>query len=175
VTQVNTTRLHIYFDIRKSIHAPPGQDPNYVMRPTLRLLDQLQVGKIVATVDLAALTTAQLGQAAAVSGCNAGLYLFAGSSATPDDQDGNAADGADPVVYEPVSYDGVNTSVAVTIPFVETGSYTLAATCNLDVDAADADDYNAAAAQGAPGYQTMTWTTKNVSVIANDTAAVSLP
>ncbi len=44
VAQGSTTRLVIDFDLRKSIHAPPGQDPNYIMRPTLRIIDQLQVG-----------------------------------------------------------------------------------------------------------------------------------
>ena len=176
VAQGSTTRLVIDFDLRKSITAPPGQDPNYIMRPALRLMDQLQVGKITATVDLAALTSTQLGAGTAVSTCNAGLYLFAGGAATPDDQDGSSTDGADPVVYVPVPYDGVNTAVPVAIPFVEVGSYTLAATCNLDVDASDADNYNVAAAQGAPGYQTMHWTTVgNVSVSANNTTAVSIP
>jgi hypothetical protein len=176
VAQGSTTRLVIDFDLRKSITAPPGQDPNYVMRPTLRLMDQLQVGKITATIDLAALTATQLGAGTAVSSCKGGLYLFAGGAATPDDQDGDSADGPDPIVYEPVAYDGVNTSVPITIPFVEVGNYTLAATCNFDVDAADANDYNPTAAQGAAGYQTMRWTTAgSVSVSANNTTAVSLP
>jgi len=176
VAQGSTTRLLVDFDLRKSVHAPPGQEPNYILRPTLRLLDQLQVGKIEATVDLAALATAQLGAAAPVSECNGGLYLFSGAAATPDDQDGDAADGADPVIYLPVPFDGVATTATVTIPFVEVGSYTLAATCDFDVDAADANDYDPAAVQGAPGLQTMRWTTVgNVSVSANATRTVAVP
>jgi len=176
VAQGSLTRLVIDFDLRKSITAPPGQDPNYIMRPTLRLLDQLQVGKITATVDLAALANAQLGAGTAVTACKGGLYLFAGGAATPDDQDGDAADGADPILYEPLAYDGVNSSVTLNLPFVEVGSYTLAATCNLDVDAADANDYNPAAVQGAPGFQTMHWITAgNVAVSANSTTTISLP
>jgi hypothetical protein len=176
VAQGSTTRLVIDFDLRKSITAPPGQDPNYIMRPTLRLLDQLQVGTITATVDLAALAAAQLGAGSPVSGCDAGLYLFAGGAATPDDQDGSATDGPDPVIYKPVPYDGAQTVVALSIPFVEVGSYTVAATCDFDVDAADTNDYDAAATQGAPGYQTMRWTTVgSASVTANNTTAISLP
>lgn len=176
VAQGSTTRLLIDFDLRKSVHAPPGQDPNYILRPALRLLDQIQVGQLAATVDLAALATSQLGAGATVQSCNGGLYLFAGGTATPDDQDGNAADGADPVVYLPLAYDGVNTSITTTIPFIEVGTYTVAATCDFDVDAADADDYNAAAVQGAPGYQTMHWTTKTaVSVTQGSTTSLSLP
>jgi hypothetical protein len=64
----------------------------------------------------------------AVSNCKAGLYLFAGASAIPDDGDGDTADdgGADPVAYQPVVYDGTNTTVSFTIPFVAVGSYTIA-------------------------------------------------
>jgi hypothetical protein len=176
VAQGSTTRLVIDFDLRKSITAPPGQDPNYVMRPALRLLDQLQVGKISTLVDLAALATAQLGANAPVSACKGGLYVFSGASATPDDQDGDAADGADPILYQPLAYDGVNPSVTVELPFVEVGTYTVAATCNLDIDVADTNDYNAAAVQGAPGFQTMHWTTAgSVMVGANSTTTIHLP
>jgi hypothetical protein len=176
VAQGSTTRLVVDFDLRKSIHAPPGQDPNYVMRPTLRLLDQLQVGKIVATVDLSALTSAQLAGGASLTSCKGGLYLFTGAAATPDDQDGSESNGASPIVYEPVPYDGVNSMVPVTIAFVEVGTYTLAATCNFDVDVADTDDYNPTATQGTPGFETMRWTTVgNVAVTANGTTNVTIP
>lgn len=176
VAQGSITRLVIDFDLRKSITAPPGQDPNYIMRPTLRLLDQLQIGKLVTTVNLATLATAQLGAQAAVSACKGGLYLFSGGAATPDDQDADAADGADPILYQPLVYDGVNPSVTINLPFVEVGAYTIAATCNFNVDVADTNDYNASAVQGAPGYQTMHWTTVgNVAVSANSTTTISLP
>jgi len=178
VAQGSATSLLIDFNLRKSVTAPPGQDPNYILHPALRLLDQLQVGKITANVDLAALTTAQLGAGAAVSSCKAGLYLFSGASAMPDDQDGDTTDdgGSDPIVYEPVVYDGINTNVSITIPFVATGSYTLAATCNFDVDAADANDFAPNATTGQPGFQTMKWTTvNNVSVTAGNTTDVALP
>ncbi|MFL6603402.1 MAG: DUF4382 domain-containing protein [Steroidobacteraceae bacterium] len=176
VAQGSTTRLVIDFDLRKSIKAPPGQDPNYVLKPALRLMDQLQVGKIAANIDLAALTSAQLGSGASVSSCKAGLYLFAGASAVPDDQDGDATDGADPIVFLPIAYDGVNTNVSVTVPFMEVGSYTAAATCNFDVDAPDSNDYIPSATAGQPGYQTMKWTTVgNVSVTANNTTTIALP
>jgi hypothetical protein len=176
VAQGSTTRLLVDFDLRKSVHAPPGQEPNYILRPTLRLLDQIQVGRIDATVDLTALTTAQLGASAPVSQCDGGLYLFSGGAATPDDQDGSATDGADPVLYLPVPYDGGATSVTVSIPFVEVGTYTLAATCNFDIDVADTNDYDPTAVQGAPGYQTMRWTTVgSVSVTAATTRTVAVP
>jgi hypothetical protein len=176
VAQGSVTRLIVDFDLRKSITAPPGQDPNYIMRPTLRLMDQLQVGKIVATVNLATLASAQLGSGAPLTSCKAGLYLFSGANAVPDDQDGSDTNGASPIVYQPIPYDGVNAQVPITIGFVEVGTYTLAATCDFAVDAADTDDYDPAATQGMPGYHTMHWTTVgNVSLTANGTATVSIP
>jgi len=179
VAQGSTTSLLIEFDLRKSITAPPGQSPNYILKPALRVINELQVGKIAATVDLAALTAAQLGSAAAVSSCNAGLYVFSGATATPDEADGDTVDdgGTDPVVYMPIPNDGTTTSVSLTIPFMATGSYTVAATCNFNTDTApDVNDYVPNAAAGQAGYQTMKWSTvDNVAVSAGNTTTVNLP
>lgn len=176
VAQGSTTRLLIDFDLRKSVHAPPGLAPNYILRPALRLMDQLEVGDLSVSVNLANLATAQLGAGAAIDSCKAAVYLFSGGTATPDDQDGDATDGADPVLYQPVAYDGVNATVTVNVPFVEAGAYTVAATCNYDIDVADANDYNPAAQSGQPGYQTMKWTAvNNVTVAAGATANVTIP
>lgn len=179
VAQGGTTSVLIEFDLRKSVTAPQGQSPDYILKPALRVINELQVGKIAASVDLAALTAAQLGSGAAVSGCNAGLYVFSGATATPDDADGDAVDdgGADPVVYMPLPYDGVTTTASLTIPFMATGSYTVAATCNFNIDTApDVNDYIANAAAGQTGYQTMKWSTVgNVTVSAGNTTSVNLP
>jgi hypothetical protein len=146
------------------------------LKRALRLVDELQVGKITANIDLAALTSAQLGSGASVSSCKAGLYLFAGASAVPDDEDTTDDGGSDPIMFQPIAYDAINTSVSVTIPFIEVGSYTVAATCNFDIDAVDTNDYIPNATAGQPGYQTMKWTTVgNVSVTANNTPTIALP
>jgi len=179
VAQGSTTSLLIEFDLRKSITAPQGQSPDYILKPALRVINELQVGKITASVDLAALTAAQLGSGAPVSSCSAGLYVFSGATAIPDDADGDTVDdgGTDPVVYMPIPNDGVTTAVSLTIPFMATGSYTVAATCNFNVDAApDTNDYVPNAAAGQAGYQTMKWSTvDNVTVSAGNTTTVSLP
>ena len=61
-------------------------------------------------------------------------------------------------------------------PNAEAGSYTVAATCNFDVDSPDSNDYVATATAGQPGYQTMKWTTVgNVSVMTGNTATVAVP
>jgi hypothetical protein len=176
VAQGSITNLLIDFDLRKSIHAPPGQAPNWLLRPTLRMMDRLQVGGIAASVDLQALTAAQLGAAAGIADCRAGLYVFPGTAAAADDMDGVATDGPDPIVYRPVAYDGTSATTVVTIPFLEVGSYQVAATCAYDVDAADTNDYDPNAIEGQPGYRTMTWSPlQSVAVTANATTAVAVP
>ena len=171
------TRLVADFDLRKSVIETPGLEPNYLLKPVLRLMDVLEVGEIAGEVDLAALAVLQLGDGAGPGDCAGGLYLFAGPGATPDDADGDAADGADPVVYQPLEFDGLNAVVPYQIAFVEAGDYTVAATCQFDVDASpESSEYDPGAASGEPGFETMTWTTDaNVTVTADATTTVNLP
>jgi hypothetical protein len=180
VAQGSTTGFVIDFDLRKSVVAPPGHAPNYFLKPALRLLDEMEVGTIAGTVHLTALAAAQLAAGAPVSDCHAGLYLFAGATATPDDFDGDASGddgGTDPIYLQPVANAGVTTDVSFSIPFVEAGkSYTLAATCDFDKDGMDSNDYRPNAASGEAGYQTMRWTAvNNVSVTAGATTTVFVP
>jgi len=171
------TRLVADFDLRKSIIAPPGLDPNYLLKPVLRLVDELQVGTIAGSVDLGALATQQLGAGATAADCAGGVYLFAGAAVPPDDLDGLADDGADPIIVQPLAFDGVNAVVPFSFAFVEAGTYTVAVTCDIDVDASpEVSEYDPAATDGQPGFQTMHWTTADaVDVMANQTTTVALP
>jgi hypothetical protein len=163
VAQGGVTELVIDFDLRKSVLAPPGLAPNYILKPTLRLVDKLQTGTIVGTVDLDYLAEEQ-----EVESCVAGVYLFKGVDAVPDDMDGGI-DGNDPVVYKPLEADELGGVLAsYIIPFVEAGEYTVAFTCNFDVDASpEESEYNPNATEGQPGYQTMAWTTFGDVVVAS--------
>jgi hypothetical protein len=178
------TRLVADFDLRKSIIAPTGQDPNYMLKPVLRLMDELQTGTLRGTVDLRALTDALLEPAAEprpVSECSAGLYVFeqeaAGVPSTPDDMDGDAADGRDPLLYLPLEGNGVDETATFEFALMATGRYTLAATCQYAVDAApDASEYDPAAAPGTALFGTMTWSlVGDVIVDAGATTAVTVP
>jgi hypothetical protein len=175
----NITRLMVDFDLRKSVVAPPGQAPNWILRPSLRLFDDLQVGRITGSVDLTALAAAQ---GMTLAACRPGLYLFSGAGATPDDMDGSATDGADPVTYRGLPNDGVATTVGYTLHFVEAGAYTVAATCNYDVDASPSvSEYDPTATPPAagqpppPGFQTMKWSRKAANVASGQAATVNLP
>lgn len=171
------TRLVADFDLRKSIIAPPGLSPNYLLKPVLRLMDELEIGDIEGTVDLTALAQAQLGEAATAADCDGGVYLFGGAAAIPDDMDGDPADGADPVLFQPLAFDGLVAMVPYRFALVEAGTYTVAATCDFAVDALpDASEYNPGAAEGEPGFETMRWTVSgDVAVLADATATVNLP
>lgn len=164
VSQSGTTQLIIEFDLRQSVTAKSTDGQNYLLVPALRLENQSQVGTINATVDLAALTAQQLGSGAQITQCNGGLFVFSGSSVTP--QNGG---GASLVDFQPVLDSGGASQVTVSIPDVAKGSYTVAATCHYDL-------YDPAAVPGQSGYQALHWMVQdNVAVTANATATPSLP
>jgi hypothetical protein len=142
-----TTDFTIDFDLRKSIVAPPGQttmvdtcnNQAFILKPALRMVDNLQVGAISGDVDpnLIAASCAAPDQAPYPGN----VYLFgpipAGETATPDDYDGIADDpnGADPIAGAMVDKD----TFRYTIGFVPAGDYRVAYTCDLDDAGIDAD------------------------------------
>ncbi len=111
------------FDLRKSVHVTGTGE--YWLRPTLRIVDNTQVGRIAGTV-AASLVTA---------GCSPAVYVFAGAGVTPDDIDGNAAE---PVTTATVKFDGG--AYRYTAAFLEAGSYTVALTCQAATDDPATDD-----------------------------------
>lgn len=129
--------LTVDFDLRKSIHAPPGQKSDipampctqaYLMRPTLRLVQDSEVGAIAGTVGPALL---------AAPDCARLVYVFSDSanaagSTVPDDQDSVEPN---PVVM--AKADAL--TGAYRAGFLPAGRYTVAWTCGVDdVDANDA-------------------------------------
>src|ERR1043165_3083399 len=99
--------LTIDFDLRKSIHAPPGQQgaaeagtQGYLMRPTLRIVDTANVCAIAGHVD-SALVPDQ---------CLPKVYVFSGDGVLPDDiEDADGAD-ADPLVVASVAVENGSTA-----------------------------------------------------------------
>lgn len=127
--------LTIDFDLRKSIHAPPGQKGStesctqgYLMRPTLRIVDDANVGAIAGAVD-SALVTAD---------CVPGVYIFSGNDVVPDDleETGTEPD-VDPLVVAPVSIANGDVAYRYRAAFLPPGPYTVAFTCGDDDPAAD--------------------------------------
>jgi len=129
----------IDFQLDKSIIAPPGQSPNYLMKPVLRMTDNVQTGSIEGTF-----LPGTLAAIPACVGVAPRVYLFTGAGVLPDDLY-NPAEGApdtrpevDPLVTA-TAYLADNQQYAYRFGFVQTGTYTVAFTCDDDDPAVDED------------------------------------
>ncbi|MFM7431908.1 MAG: DUF4382 domain-containing protein [Gammaproteobacteria bacterium] len=170
VAQRATTRLMIDFDLRKSVVAPPGQSPNWILKPSLRLVDLLEVGALERTVDIAALA---LAQQTTVANCKPGVYVYEGSSVTPDDMDGVATDGVDPLIYQPLTPAAPGAPVNYSFQFLAAGDYTVAATCQADVDADPTrSEYDPTATVPPGGTPAMKFTVKSARILKDSTTTV---
>lgn len=142
------TDFTVDFDLRKSIVRPPGQHTTvescggqaYLLKPVLRVVDNLQVGTLSGMID-PTLVSQKCGTDATISKVAPGnVYLFGpytGTAPLPDDVDGVAGDGADPIASAMV-VSGASGN-AYTIGFVPAGQYVLAYTCDPDQPDVDAD------------------------------------
>lgn len=115
------TDLTIDFDLRKSVHEPQPNDDTctFKLRPTLRLVDNLEVGALTGSVDPGLIA----------DGCSGAVYVFDATTTVPDDVDGNDADGADPIATALLS-----DALTYTVGFLESGDYLVAFTCDAGVD-----------------------------------------
>jgi len=115
------------FDLRKSVHEPMNAEDSYVLRPTLRIVDNARAGAIAGTVDNTWI----------VDGCSPAVYVFAGSSVTPDDVDGTAPD---TVTSARVALNTTSGQYEYTAGFLAEGSYTVTFTCDAAGDDPATDD-----------------------------------
>lgn len=116
----------IDFDLRKSVHNPVGMS-DYMLRPTLRMMDNAQVGMLSGNVDASFF---------AGGSCNGAVYVFDGAVGTPDDEDGEGF-GPDPITSALVADDGV---YDYKVGFLSEGDYLIAFTCDALADAPDVDN-----------------------------------
>jgi hypothetical protein len=146
-----TTDITIDFDLRKSVVAPPGQqggDPlvcggqAFLLKPVLRLIDNLQVGAITGAIDPALIAAACPADLSAPYPGN--VYLFGplpqGETVAPDDYDGivddpNGEDALASALVDPDTFE-------YAIGFVPAGDYVVAYTCASDDVEVDADAPN---------------------------------
>jgi hypothetical protein len=122
----------IDFMLDKSIIAPPGQSPDYLMKPVLRMTNNVEVGTLAGSFN-----PATLAGIPACAGKAPQVYLYQGAGVTPDDNynptDGSAdtAPLVDPLVTATATV-GTSGAYGYRIGFVQTGTYTVAFTCNDD-------------------------------------------
>ncbi len=131
----------IDWNLANAVHAPPGQDPNYFIRPALRITNRALVGTIEGTVPAGLIDE---NNPASCSGGNR-VYLFekpAGSETLLDDMDEEVADGrAEVVTTAAVEYDVNSDEWRFVIGFVSPGDYTVAFTCSSTSDDSMIDDF----------------------------------
>lgn len=117
----------IDFDLRKSVTNPGGQ-AGALLKPALRLINNLQVGSVAGTVD-ANLVAQECDNVDLSSGA---VYIFTGADVTPVDMSSTAG----PLTSALVSF-GEDNEYRYEIGFVPAGSYTLAYTCDSASDVPD--------------------------------------
>lgn len=139
--------LTVDFDLFKSIHVPPGQRGSgldctqaLLLRPTLRLVDDANVGAFAGSVDAALVDEA----------CSPKVYVFEGLGVTPDDVEETSATtpDVDPLVVAEVEVVNGATRYDYQAAFIPAGDYTVAFTCGGD-DATDDEQLTFSAGQDA--------------------------
>lgn len=114
----------IDFDLRKSITSPPGLLAA-ILKPALRLVDNVSVGSITGTIDVD-LVNAACADPAVNDGA---VYVYAGADVTPVDVQGNAND---PIVSALVNL--VEGEYSYELGFLQEGDYTVSYTCDAAND-----------------------------------------
>lgn len=149
--------LTIDFDLHQSLHAPPGQQGSgldctqgVLLRPTLRIVDNANVGAISGQVDATLVTP----------DCKPKVYVFSGANVVPDDiEDVTAGTDVDPLIVAAVDVVSGATQYPYQAAFVPVGDYTLAFTCSDDDPTKD---------------ETLTFSaSQNASVVANTITTIN--
>jgi len=124
------------FDLMKSVKTPPGLDPDVVLRPTIRLVNNIDAGTLTGQVS-SDLATAEA--------CAPSVFVF-DDGVTPNAiDDGEVSDPNDPVatamVNEQTNSDG-QVEYHYTVGFLLAGDYEVAFTC-------DSSEFEPAEGRGA--------------------------
>lgn len=132
-----TTAFTIDFDVAKSIVNPQGKSlADYLLKPSMRLLNNLEVGSISGTVDYATIQSTRLNDAGltdCAEGYEGAIYVFTGTGVTPSDL--NVADddtSNDPLMVVPVDFNDETGLYDYTVAFLPAGDYTVSYSCQVD-------------------------------------------
>ena len=111
------------FDLGKSITAPPGQSPDVMLRPTIKLVNNNEVGTLIGRV---------ANELAEAEACQPSVYVF-NDGVTPNGIEDDVVDPDDPVATAIVeAQDQLDGTVEwrYTIGFLLAGDYEAAFTCD---------------------------------------------
>jgi hypothetical protein len=123
VQEDGSAAFTIDFDLRKSVTLAAGA---YKLRPTLRILDDSEVGALAGSVDPTVVTTECVDPSISAGA----VYVYEDESGVADDYDG---DSGDPIASAMVDL----TDYSYTVAFLEEGDYLAAYTCDASNDEAD--------------------------------------
>lgn len=121
----DSTRAYtIDFDMRKSVLNPTAPSTDYVLEPSLRMVQDDTVGNIIGTV-----SGNLIG-----AGCTPVVYTYAGVVSNPADLDNTAPASTQPVSESPVKLNSTTGAYQFTAAYLPAGTYTLALTCDAAAD-----------------------------------------
>ena len=128
IKEDDDTSMTLHLDLRSSLLLDASSAGDRIIYPRMRLLENGDVGSISGNVEDALLSE---------SGCESDndpslgevMYVFAGTSITPEEIDGSLPD---PVTTALLSRDSVNADYVAA--FLPAGDYTVALTCNAELD-----------------------------------------
>ncbi|WP_375192480.1 DUF4382 domain-containing protein [Marinobacter sp.] len=154
-----TTNFTIDFDVRKSIVDPQGNAlADFMLKPSLRLVNNLEVGSISGQVDYAQINSMRGVEDTedALADCQyeGSVYVYEGVDVTPTDLNVNNEEG-NPLMVVPVEADPDSVFYNYTAAFLPAGDYTIAYSCQED----DNEQDDAIEFEGE----------QNVTVVANET------
>ena len=130
------TTYTIDFDLRKSIVNPSAPNQPYFLKPSLRLVQNADIGSISGTVDVNLLDFAAGCSDDDLTTGNA-IYAYAGADVAVIDDVGSATG---PLTTALVALNTDTGLYEYEIGFIKAGTYTLAFTCQADNDLETDDD-----------------------------------
>jgi hypothetical protein len=128
VAQDATLTMMLDFDLRKSITDPSSANQDYILRPTVRMIENAASGSISGSVDATLLSS--------LGGGMCSVYVFAGQGATPSDiyiPLNAPIPSTNPITTANVTGTG---PYSYTASFLPAGDYTIAVTCDAAADSA---------------------------------------
>lgn len=169
VPQGGSADFTIDFDLRKAVTEPSGtpyQSPQkYLLRPALRLIDNVNAGHIAGTVDESLLDETTDGCSDDDPTTGNAVYVFEGSFVVPDDIDGVDGPDSEPITVAKVEYDADSGEYRYFAAFLPEGPYTVAFTCQADQDSPPVPE------ESNDGDDTIAFAKPaNVAVLADETA-----
>ncbi|TBW49669.1 DUF4382 domain-containing protein [Marinobacter halodurans] len=147
----------IDFDVRKSLTEKSGNE--YILRPTLRLTDNSEVGKISGSIDstLVSIACADNPTEMGPSVYAGNVYIYTGEDATVDDYGSDN----EPLVSVPV--DASSADKTYTAAFLPEGNYTVSYSCDIEDQDADGNEVD---------EDITFYGTQNATVAAGETTTV---